>query len=257
MVWLALLALGGVVAGALGAMLGVGGGFIIVPTLSMVFGVPMHTAIAAGQIGVVATSSMASLHYLREDLVHLRLALALLLATTLGAATGAAVGSKLDARYLSVAFGIVLLYVAWRMVQGRSSRDDSAATVEDCPLGRLWVGQIGAYIGGILSGLLGIGGGVINVPLFSLGLNVPLRLATATSAFLVGITGATAAIVYYSQGHTDLVVTGAVILGAFAGSALGARLATRIRTRYLRLAFGVLAVYTAVLMIGRGLGVSL
>jgi uncharacterized membrane protein YfcA len=254
---LALLALSGLAAGALGAMLGVGGGFIIVPTLSILFGLPMHTAVAAGQIGVVATSSVASLHYLREDLVHLRLALGLLLATTLGAATGAAIGGRLDPRYLSVGFGLILIVASWRMLKGRGRRDDAAATVEDVPVSRWGIGQAGAYLGGTLSGLLGIGGGVVNVPLFCLALNVPMRLATATSTFLVGITGATAAIVYYSQGHTDLVVSGAVMLGAFTGSWLGARLATRMRTRYLRAAFAALMLYTAVLMIARGLGVSL
>ncbi|NPV09441.1 MAG: sulfite exporter TauE/SafE family protein [Anaerolineae bacterium] len=254
---LAVLALSGAVAGALGAMLGVGGGFVIVPALSILFGVPMHTAVAAGQVGVVATSTVASLHYLREGLVHLRLALALLLATTLGAATGAAVGSKLDARYLSVVFGVVLLYVAWRMMGQRSRFDDGEITVHNCPVSRWWLGHTGAYVGGALSGLLGIGGGVINVPLFCLGMRIPMRLATATSAFLVGITGATAAIVYYSRGHTDLVVTGATVLGALAGAALGARVATRINAGYLRIAFGALAAYTAIVMIGRGLELSL
>lgn len=108
-----------------------------------------------------------------------------------------------------------------------------------------------------MSGLLGIGGGVINVPLFCLGMDIPMRLATATSSFLVGITGATAAIVYYSHGYTDLVVSGTIVLGAFLGAALGARLATRMQTRYLQLAFAALAAYTAAMMISKSLGVSL
>ncbi len=257
MLSLMLLALAGLFTGALGAMLGVGGGFILVPMLTVLYGVPIHSAVAAGQIGVIATSTVASVHYLHEDLVHLHLAFGLLLAATVGAALGAVVGSSLDARVLSGIFGVVLVWVAWRMVRGQHIPDDPNATVATCRPVHWWVGQIGAFVGGTLGGLLGIGGGVVNVPLLCMGMSVPLRLASATSIFLVGITGASAAAVYYSRGYTDLVVCGATVLGALAGSAFGARLATRIASRYLRIAFGVVAGYTGLIMALRALGVQL
>ncbi|NLT41368.1 MAG: sulfite exporter TauE/SafE family protein [Anaerolineae bacterium] len=257
LVSLLLLALAGLITGALGAMLGVGGGFILVPMLTVLYGVPIHSAVAAGQIGVIATSTVATVHYLKQDLVHLHLAYGLLFAATVGAAIGALVGSRLDERILAGIFGMVLAWVALRMIRGQNIPDDPDATVATCRPVHWWVGQAGALFGGTLGGLLGIGGGVVNVPLLCMGMRVPLRLAGATSIFLVGITGASAAAVYYSRGYTDLIVCGATVLGAFAGSWIGARLASRIQSSYLRIAFGVVAAYTGITMIVRAVGPSL
>jgi len=250
---LPLMALGGAFAGLIGSMLGLGGGFIVVPMLSILFRVPMHAAIATGQVTVMATSSIAAAAYLRARLTHVRLGIVLEIPTTIGAISGAFVGTRLPGPALAVVFGLLFLYVGWRMLRGSQGIDDPSITVETCRI-RSWpAGLAGSYVGGVLSGLLGVGGGVVKVPIMCLGMGVPLRIATATSTFMVGITAAAGAFVYYTEGHLDLLVGGATVIGVAVGAALGPRVASRVHTRYLRYGFVVVAAYTAAVMIYKNL----
>jgi len=250
---LPLMALGGLVAGLVGSMLGLGGGFIIVPMLTVLFGVPMHSAVATGQVAVMATSSVAAASYLRARLTHVRLGIVLEIPTTIGAISGALAGTRLPGPALAMIFGFLMIYVGWQMLRGRQGMDDPTVTVETCRLHRWPAGLAGSYVGGVLSGLLGVGGGVVKVPVMCLGMGVPLRIATATSTFMVGITAAAGAFVYYTEGHLDLLVGGATVIGVAVGAALGPRMARRVHTRYLRYGFVVVAAYTAAVMIYKNL----
>lgn len=250
-----LMALGGALAGILGSMMGIGGGFIIVPMLTILFHVPMHTAIAAGQVSVIATSSVAAAVYIRARVAHVRLGMILQVATTAGAIVGALITGRLNAAVLSAIFGIVLLYVAFRMVRSVATVDDPSITVETCTV-RGWRFGMGSSVGGgVLSGLLGIGGGIITVPVCTLVMGVPMRISTATSTFVLGVTAVAGAFIHYSAGYMDVLVTGSTALGVLVGAMLGARIAAKIKASYLRMGFALLALYTAAVMIARALGV--
>jgi uncharacterized membrane protein YfcA len=250
---LPLMALGGLAAGVLGSILGVGGGFIMVPLLSIVFHVPMHFAVSAGQACVLATSSISASYYIRQHLAHVRLGLALGISSAIGAIAGALVGSHLNGTVLSVAFGFVLMYVAYRMNQGNGKAEQRVANVEACKVDHWGAGQALAFVGGVLSGLLGIGGGLVNVPVMCLVMGVPMRLAAATSTYMIGMTAVAGVTVYYAKGMMDLLVAGACACGVFLGALVGPRIGMRVHTRYLRLTFGVVALYTAYTMILKAL----
>jgi len=244
-------------AGLLASMLGIGGGFIIVPMLTVLVGVPMHAAIAASLVAVIATSVAASAVYLRERLVHVRLGLTLEIATTLGALSGALIGTHLDPRLLSLMFGCVLVYVGWSMLRRRENSEEREALASECEVRHLGTGMMGSFVGGALSGLLGIGGGIVKVPVICLIMGMPMRVATATSAFMIGMTAVTGASVYYARGYLDVVVAGSTAAGVVLGAMLGSRLASRVQSRYLRLGFVLVSLYTAVVMVSRGLGIRL
>ncbi|HUG48463.1 MAG TPA: sulfite exporter TauE/SafE family protein [Candidatus Limnocylindria bacterium] len=264
---LALLAAVG--AGAFGALVGVGGGLIIVPLLTIGLGVPIQLAIAASLLGVIAVSTSAGATYLRRGLVDRRLAMVLLVATSLGGVLGGYVAGLLDGRTLSALFGVVLLGVAVQMLRGRSR---PAPEVVDLP-GRLELdssyvepttGEVVTYrarriglgaglsvLAGALSGLLGVGGGVINVPTMNLLMGVPLRVALTTSTYMLAATATASAVLYYSRGQIDPLLAGPVVIGVVAGAQLGARFAQRVPQAVLRLAFIGVALFFAVQMLLR------
>ncbi len=264
--------------GVLGAMLGLGGGVFMVPLLIFILKVPLHMAAGASIIAVVATSSAAAATYVKDDITNLRLGMFLELATTLGAVTGAFLTSMTSEAALRMIFGLALLYAAATMYLQMRKMDRSwAAKPNDGLANRLHLngsyydaarGQkitygldhtphtLGiSYIAGVISGLLGIGGGGVKVPAMNVVGSVPMKVAIATSNFMIGVTAAASALVYIRNGFCDVFVTAPVVLGTLVGSFMGARLTHHVRGVVLKRVFAVILTLLAVKMIASGVGV--
>jgi len=269
-----LLVIGGAVVGAFGSLLGLGGGVLIVPLLTLGFGLPLREAVGVSLICVIMTSSAAAGVYLERHVANLRLGMTLELFTAIGALVGGSIAFLLDERLLSILFGALLLYVAATMTRAGSTEESletpPAAELVATPgpaatptavdrlsgdgyrvrnLGRGVVGAVGA---GVASALLGIGGGIIKVPLMHLSMGVPFRVATATSNMMIGITAAASAVIYVIRGGVDPYVAGPTAIGVFLGATAGSRLAHRVDLRLLRLLFVVVLTYTAIQMLLQG-----
>ncbi|HZD56295.1 MAG TPA: sulfite exporter TauE/SafE family protein [Anaerolineales bacterium] len=253
----------GLLVGAPGSMLGIGGGVLLIPLLSGVMGLPIKTAIGASIISVIATSTAAGAVYVGRGLSHSRLAMVLEVATTLGAMTGGITAVLISPQALSGIFALVLLYVAIAMrpiplgkVEATPTKLLETSYVD--PLSgqpvrygvrNLPSGLGASFLAGNISGLLGIGGGVVKVPVMNLIMGMPLRAAIATSNFMIGITAATSAVIYYQHGYIDPSVAIPTALGVLAGAQAGSRLGGRLRSNSLKQIFRGLLVVFAILML--------
>ena len=257
-------------AGGFGSLVGIGGGLIIVPLLSVGLGYDVKTAIAASLIGVIATSLSASPRYIRTGLADRRLALLLLVAAALGGLAGGLTAGYLDGRALSLLFALLLTGVALRMlwqirhpVTPLPIDDDAsgsgfgfASTFVEPTTGenvayqarRIVPGTAVSFVAGNISGLLGVGGGVINVPTMNVLMHVPIRVATTTSTYMLAATAAASATVYVVSGQVDPMLAAPVALGVIVGARIGARLSMRLSQNVLRLAFVAVAAVFAVSM---------
>jgi uncharacterized membrane protein YfcA len=255
---------GSLAAGFLGALTGLGGGVVIVPLLTIVFGVDIRYAIGAALVSVIATSSGAGAAYVREGYSNVRVGMFLEIATTLGALSGTVVAVYLHASMIAVIFGAVLIYSAYA-----SLRQQDHAT-QDLGPDRLasWLrmdssypaehgfesyhvrgvpgGFVLMFVAGVLSGLLGIGSGAVKVLAMDRVMKLPFKVSTTTSNFMIGVTAAAGAGVYLSRGYIDPGLAMPVMLGVLLGSILGARVLAGVQLRVLRWVFsgviGALAV---------------
>ena len=207
----------GLFVGVIGSMLGIGGGVLLIPLLTIVLGVPIKTAIGASIISVIATSSAAGAVYVGKGLSHTRLSMVLEIATTMGALAGGVTAVLVSGRILEGVFGLVLLYVVYSMSRLPHEQNSFAptgvldTTFTDPLTGelvrygvrKLPAGMGASFVAGNISGLLGIGGGIIKVPIMSLVMGMPLKAAIATSNFMIGVTAATSAVIYYGRGYID------------------------------------------------------
>src|SRR5712691_11359047 len=184
------------VAGFLGSLLGLGGGLIVIPALTLLLHVDIRLAIGASIVSVIATSSGAAAAYVRDRLANIRVAMFLELGTTLGAITGAYLAGIVHPRFLFVLFGLILAYSAIAMLRGRRESEEE---VQAGPWARV-LQLKGSYIAGTVSGLLGIGSGALKVPAMDLAMELPFKVSTATSNFMIGVTAAASAGVYFSRG---------------------------------------------------------
>ncbi len=243
-------ALTGAGTGLLGAMLGLGGGIFLVPMLTLLFDVPFRTAVAASLISVIATASVASTVNLGRGLVNFRLGMTLEIATSIGGLTGGFLAAVLAPKQLFAIFGVTLGAMGLIMAS-RSGRRNIIADLDVAPGllgGRLEEGgqtyvyrlrrtplALGAsLLAGSISGLLGLGGGIIKVPILNSFCGIPIKVASATSAFMIGVTAAASAFVYYGRGDIDFPLAAAIAIGALPGSLLGARLAHAVEARSLK-----------------------
>jgi uncharacterized membrane protein YfcA len=261
-------------AGGFGSLIGIGGGVIIVPLLTVGLGFDVRTAIAASLIGVIATSLSASPRYLGSGLVDRHLGLLLLVAASLGGLTGGLTAGHLDERTLSLLFGLLLVAVALQMLR-QVLRPRPHPPIDDTDLvseftsayveprsgevvtyraRRLVPGTAISFVAGNVSGLLGVGGGVINVPTMNLLMHVPIRVAATTSTYMLAATATASEVVYIAAGEVDVLLAAPVALGVIVGSQLGARLALRVPHDVLRIAFVIAAGVFAFSMIRGGLG---
>jgi uncharacterized membrane protein YfcA len=257
---LSYMALGGIIAGLFGSILGLGGGILIIPMLTLLFGVPMREAIGVSLVCVIATSSGAASLYVKKQLCNVRLGMTLELATTLGAIAGGVVAGMMNQQVLSVLFSILLMYTALSMIRRQEAKQND--NPEDCPnkpeqYTNLPLGMGASFFAGNVSGLLGVGGGIVKVPVMYLLMKVPLKTALATSNFMIGVTASAGAFVYFSRGDVNPLVAGSTMLGVFLGATAGSRLLPKMKTDLLRKAFVLILVYLSVEMLLKGLGLNL
>lgn len=267
--------LGAVAAGSaiLGSMLGLGGGVFLVPIFTLFFAVDPRIAIGTSAIVIVTNSVVGSTVHLRSRFTNLRLAMVLQVTMASGAIAGALFGVNADPRIVYVVFGLVLLYAAVSMALPRSSRPPwvgpdplrLGAAFRDPATGadvayvprRLGLGLGISSGAGVLSGMLGVGGGVVMVPVMNLLMNVPVKAAVGTSAFMVGITSVATAFVFYANAKIDPTVVVPAVVGVLLGGRLGSHLTRRLRAQRLSLLFGLILLYLGASLILRALGVTL
>jgi uncharacterized membrane protein YfcA len=274
---------GGFGAGIFGSLLGLGGGTLLVPLLTLGFGLPLREAVGVSLVAVIVTSSASASVFLQRHAANLRLGMTLELFTAIGAVAGGVIAFAVDQRLLAGLFALLLAYVGASMIVGR--RTDSATAEPDrdrAPeeayqaspsqsrgwaaelierlsgrgyrVRRLGVGFAGSVGAGVVSALLGIGGGLVKVPVMHLAMGVPLRVATATSNLMMGITASASAIIYLLRGGIDPYIVAPTAIGVFLGASLGSRVVHRIDLRVLRVLFAIVLLYTAYQMLRRATG---
>jgi len=249
---------GGLLAGGVGDLMGLGGGIVAVPFLNLVVGVPVHVAAAAGLISTLSVSCGAAGRYLRRGgLIDVPLALRLELFAAAGGLVGGVVVGWIEGPALQVLFAATLLYGAFHI--HRSSRRTAGTGPPGTEVVRGDVssarraGAFGlCFAAGVMSGLLGIGGGIVIVPVIHLVLALPFKNATATSNFMMGLTAVPALCGFVARGQLDLGLAAPLAVGVLLGANLGAHLMPRIATRWLKLVFACLLVVTAVEMARKG-----
>ncbi len=269
------IALSSMFAGFVGALAGLGGGVFIVPILTLVFRVPFASAIGASIVSVIATSSGAAAAYVRDRMTNLRVGMFLEIATTIGAICGALVSSMLNDTVLFVVFGIILLVSAIPLVmrlgeelpQGvqnhpwatrlrlpgtytdRRTQREVPYSVAHVPAG---FGMM--YVAGLVSGLLGIGSGTFKVLAMDTAMRLPMKVSTTTSNFMIGVTAAASAGIFFQRGDIDPMIAAPVALGVLAGSMLGAKTLNHLSNVHLKKIFVPMIVLVACSMLARGAG---
>ncbi len=260
----------GALAGSLGALLGIGGGVFLVPFLTLVLNFPFTAAAAISLTTVIATSSAVSAGRTGKHLINLRLGMVLEVATVAGSLLGAVTAQHLREATLERVFGVVAAVVAAIMVTrmrrrnvlldpaadpgvlgGRYYEDESGGTVT-YRVRRLPIALGASFVAGNVSSLLGIGGGVIKVPALNAWCGVPLRAAAATSAFMIGVTATSGAVVYYGHGQLNAPLAAAAVLGVQVGSWSGLRIGARTQAKWLKLLMAVVLLIVSALMFVRG-----
>jgi hypothetical protein len=279
-----LLIAGGMATGLFGSLLGLGGGVLLVPLLTFGLDMPVREAVGVSLVCVIVTSGASAAVFLDRRIANLRLGMVLELFTAVGALIGGTIAFLLDERLLAGLFSALLVYTAVTMLRSRSTRPPAPSDLPgSVPVGQGSMaprlagraaasrlvdgmsgndyrvrapiaGAVGGVGAGVVSALLGIGGGLVMVPVMHVVMRVPLRVATATSNLMIGITASTSALVYLLRGGIDAYATGPAAIGVFIGAAIGSRVAHRVDVRALRLLFAAVLAYTAILMLGRALG---
>jgi uncharacterized membrane protein YfcA len=267
-----------VLAGFIGALAGVGGGILVIPALTLVFGVDIRLAIGASIVSVIATSSGAAAAYVRDRMTDMRVGMFLEMATTSGAVVGATLAAIVTSSFLYVLLGIVLLFSALQQVLRLGEelppsteasplaarlrlsgsypdarlRREVPYTAQRVPLG--FVMMAGA---GVVSGLLGIGSGALKVLAMDGAMHLPMKVSSATSNFMIGVTAAASAGIYLGRGDVDPTIAAPVALGVLAGATLGARVLPRLSNRHVRLIFLPVLIVIGLQTLGRGFGIGL
>lgn len=268
------LALISVAAGVLGSLVGLGGGVVIVPVLTLLYHVDIRLAIGASIVSVIATSSGAAASYVRERMTNLRTGMFLEIATTTGAVSGAYLTTLLPVRFLYILFGLVLVYSSFATFRRRHA--DQPLTVSNDRIANYFnlhgsyydaaeereisykvVGTKAGlglmYVAGMVSALLGIGSGALKVPAMDSAMHLPMKVSTATSNFMIGVTAAASAGVYFIRGQIDPVLAAPVAIGVLLGASVGARVLGRIASKTVRLVFVVVLVVISIEMLQKGI----
>ncbi len=268
-----------VVAGILGALVGIGGGIIIIPALTLIFKVPIHYAIAASLISVTATSIAGAHRYVEQQITNVRLGMFLEVSTTTGALCGALLALLMYGWTLSIVFGLLVFTMAVYSYLTRSNDDnidfntpfnsndklENYLTLEDSFYDKAMNKQIDykvhnpvlgsavSFLAGIGSGLLGIGGGIIKVAAMNGLMKVPMKVSVATSKFMIGVTAAASSLLYFLSGAVDSYIVAPIALGTILGASVGSRLMNAFKSKYLKLLFTIIAGYLSLRMILKGL----
>ena len=262
------------VAGLVGSLLGLGGGIIIIPVLTLWLHIDIRYAIGASIVSVIATSSGAAATYVRERLANLRVAMVLEIATTTGAMSGALLAGRMATRWLYLIFGGVMGYSSVMMFRKMGSGSERStrpapwadrlrlhSSYYDEALGReiayrvvsTRIGLALMYGAGIVSGLLGIGSGALKVPAMDLAMALPVKVSTATSNFMIGVTAAASAGIYFTRGDIDPFVAAPVAVGVLLGAGIGSRWLGRLHSNTIRVIFVLVLLWVAAQMLLRGI----
>jgi uncharacterized membrane protein YfcA len=274
--WLSAAAFG---ASALGGVLGMASGIFIVPILTLLFGIDIHTAIGASIVSVIACSCGSAAPFLKGRLTNLRLAVVLETATTFGAVCGVLLIGIVSTSFLYGLFAVILAISAQQMLARRREPADTGtpnlnnwATVlrlhssfPDRVLGRDVIYQVDRvplglslmYGAGLISALLGIGSGVLKIPAMDTALRLPIKVSSATSNFMIGVTAAASAGAYFVRGDIDIDIAGPVALGSVVGALVGARLLMGLPADKLRIFFVIVLALLAVQMLLSAFGVHI
>jgi uncharacterized membrane protein YfcA len=275
-VWLFLVSMG---ASMLGGMLGMAGGIFIVPILTIFGHLDIHTAIGASIVSVIACSCGGAAQFLKSQLTNIRLAIVLEVATTLGALTGVFLSGIVPVTYLFFLFAAILLLSAQQMFAKRgdpapatgvappgwgtalrlhsSYPDKSMGTQVPYHVQRVPLGLLLMYGAGLISALLGIGSGVLKIPAMDTALRLPIKVSSATSNFMIGVTAAASAGAYFMRGTIVPAVAGPVALGSVAGAVIGAHILMRTSNTKLRLFFVLVLVLLGIQMLLQAFGIHL
>jgi uncharacterized membrane protein YfcA len=257
-------------AGLLGSLTGLGGGVVIVPVLALLFKVDIRYAIGASLVSVIATSSGAAIAYVRDGLSNIRIGMLLEVATTLGALLGAYLTARISSHWIAIVFGSVLLYSAYasfRMKGGHAASDPLDPLAARLKLNGSYPGPAGQisysaqrvplgfgimFGAGTLSGLLGIGSGAVKVLAMDQAMKLPFKVSTTTSNFMIGVTAAASAGIYFARGYIAPPIAMPVMLGVLGGSIMGTRLLVKARVETLKRLFAVVIVILGAEMIYSG-----
>lgn len=265
-----ILILAAYLAGLLGSLTGLGGGVVVIPVLTLGFGIDFHYAIGAALIASISTSSGSASAYVREGITNIRLGMFLEIATTIGAVLGAFIAIWMPTNIIAVIFGIVMMMTA--VLQQRRKTDHSNVIgstmakklklygtypikegIKSYELTNVGGGFSIMVSAGILSGLLGIGSGVLKVLAMDTAMKVPFKVSTTTSNFMIGVTAVASAVVYLQRGYIDPGIAFPIIIGVLCGSLTGAKLLKRLNVNILRKVFSIAIVLVALNMIYNGI----
>lgn len=262
-----------VFAGFIGSLLGLGGGIIITPALTLLMGIDIKYAIGASIVSVIATSSGSAIAYLRDKITNIRIGMFLEIATTIGALSGALLSGLISTKYLYLIFGLLLLYSAVNMFNKRNQElprefeasplaeklklngsyyDHALSRKVDYHVTGIYGGFGMMYVAGVISGLLGIGSGVFKVMAMDSFMKLPMKVSTATSNFMIGVTAAASAGIYLTRGNIDPQIAAPVALGVLMGAAIGTKVMQRLKSTTLRLLFIPILLYVSIEMILKG-----
>ncbi|MCL1904921.1 MAG: sulfite exporter TauE/SafE family protein [Methanomassiliicoccaceae archaeon] len=253
-------------AGIIGSVFGLGGGIIVVPVLTILYDMPTHDAVAISLVAIVAISASGASSLVKNRSTNVRLGLVMEIAAAAGAVIGAVIALYLQSWVLTLSFAFVMVYSALYMFarpeRVTSDGRDGTFAYQDPKAGEvryevknIRTGMLGFFAAGITSPLSGVGGGAIKVPIMNVHMNIPMKVATATSSFVIGITAFAGAAVYLLGGVIEMQTAAIVIVGAFCGSRIGIRILPKIDPASLRRYFSVLLIFLAAIMFLRAGGV--
>ena len=270
LVFTIILLLGAYAAGLLGSLTGLGGGVIVIPLLTLAFGIDFHYAIGAALVASIATSSGSASAYVKEGMTNIRLGMFLEIATSVGAVLGAVIALWMPTNVIAVIFGVVLFFTA--VMQNRQQVDHVGVKgsalamklklfgsyptkegVQNYELTNVPGGFLVMVVAGALSGLLGIGSGVLKVLAMGSCMKVPFKVSTTTSNFMIGVTAVTSAVVYLQRGYIEPGIAFPIMVGVLGGALTGAKLLKHLNVSLLRKIFAVAILLVAVNMIYNGL----
>jgi hypothetical protein len=232
----------GLLAGLLGGYLGLGGGVVIVPYLTMVAGVDLKIAIPASVTAIVVNSLSSSTEYIRKGMVNFELAVSLGIAMTLGNVAGSILSTVVSASVTQFLFGCTLLYTAYTFI----NKNESTTPAPPADTHKYyWAVIIAAFGTGLLGALIGVGGGLIIIPLMFVVFGLPLSTARGTSSFIIGFSTSAAVAVYLIAGHIDLTIVPALLVGTVIGGKVGGYFGTLARPKPVKILFVLILLYLA------------
>lgn len=269
-----ILFLGAISAGLLGSLTGLGGGVIIIPLLTLGFGVPMHYAIGASLISVIGTSSGAAVAFVKEGFTNMRIGMFLEIATTAGAIIGALVSGMLNPNTIGIIFASILLLTVILNLKGKPDHQEPLikgsleeklklyGTFPDKGILKSYSarntvpGFLMMMFAGAMSGLLGIGSGALKVLAMDNMMKLPFKVSTTTSNFMIGVTAVASALIYFQRGEIIPVIVAPVLIGVVIGSFIGSKTLMASKTKKLKVFFAIVITLLSIYMMYNGINKS-